>query len=576
MDQSAIIESNVQSFKDRLADILKTLHQLTLNIGHDELASTVSDLRESVHEPFLFVIVGEVKAGKSSFINALLDTGVEITKVAPQPMTDTIQQIVYGENKEIIEINPYLKKIRVPVEILKEVSIVDTPGTNTIIEHHQEITERFIPSSDLIVFVFEAKNPYRESAWNFFNYIHEDWKKKVIFVLQQKDLMPEDDLNVNINGVKEYAVQKGIEHPMVYALSAKQEQEGQKEKSGFAPLRAYIKNNITGGKAAILKVKSGMETATNINSRISEGINLRHRQWEADLLFRADINETLEQQQGISQNQAANLVENIIAAYDRITIEKEKKLKAGLSFFSLLKKSVSAIFNKESNPTNWLKGLAEELDKELTDTMTEKTNTGIKDLADSISQMVNIIHLKIKNSETILKNDHEFFSQIAQQRGNVLRDLENSFMRFINETDNFTDSRLFPNKQALSPNLATGSGVAALGVILMAVTQAAVFDITGGILTTIGLLFAGVSTGVRKRKILKGFHEEIANGRTHLQTELTEKLNMYIQELKDKIGAQFSKFDQMLEQEKESIADLENKRDQITERIDKLMHDVMV
>ncbi|MBK7009342.1 MAG: dynamin family protein [Saprospiraceae bacterium] len=34
-----------------------------------------------------------------------------------------------------------------------------TPGTNTIVAHHQEITEKFIPYSDLIVFVFEAKNP---------------------------------------------------------------------------------------------------------------------------------------------------------------------------------------------------------------------------------------------------------------------------------------------------------------------------------------------------------------------------------------------------------------------------------
>ena len=52
----------------------------------------------------------------------------------------------------------FLKKIFHPVEILREIAIVDTPGTNAIVAHHQEITEGFVPAADLIVFVFEAKN----------------------------------------------------------------------------------------------------------------------------------------------------------------------------------------------------------------------------------------------------------------------------------------------------------------------------------------------------------------------------------------------------------------------------------
>lgn len=206
-----IINQEVYAFRSRLEELAKEIHHLTIIVNHDELAETVSSLRNRINEPYMFVIVGEVKAGKSSFINALLDTGKEITKVAPQPMTDTIQQIVYGEQEEVIVINPFLKKITQPIDILKEVAIVDTPGTNTIIEKHQQITEEFIPSSDLIVFVFESKNPYRQSAWDFLEYIKDDWKKKVIFVLQQKDLMDAADLRVNIDGVVNQAEKKGYE-----------------------------------------------------------------------------------------------------------------------------------------------------------------------------------------------------------------------------------------------------------------------------------------------------------------------------------------------------------------------------
>jgi predicted GTPase len=176
---TGIIDQQLQNQRNQINLIVGELHELTKVIGHHELQQTIQDLKERINEPFMFVIVGEVKAGKSSFINALLDTDKEICKVAPSPMTDTIQQIVYGDEESITILSPYLKRITQPVDILKEIAIVDTPGTNTIVAHHQEITEQFIPASDLIIFVFESKNPYRQSAWDFFNYIHADWRKKI-------------------------------------------------------------------------------------------------------------------------------------------------------------------------------------------------------------------------------------------------------------------------------------------------------------------------------------------------------------------------------------------------------------
>ena len=223
----------INEIKESVRLITKDIVALTNDIGHDELHKTSSDLLHHIADPFLFVIVGEVKAGKSSFINALLETDQEICKVAPSPMTDTIQQIVYGEEPSEVIVNQYLKKIYSPVDILKEIAIVDTPGTNTIIEHHQEITERFVPAADLIVFVFEAKNPYRESAWKFFDFINAEWWKKVVFVLQQKDLLPPSDLAINVKGVYDHAIKQGIIDPKVFAVSAKQELEGHKGESGF-------------------------------------------------------------------------------------------------------------------------------------------------------------------------------------------------------------------------------------------------------------------------------------------------------------------------------------------------------
>ena len=567
---TTFISKNLQAYRARVDEIVKDLHELTIRTGNDELAQTVSDLRNRIHEPFMFVIVGEVKAGKSSFINALLATGKEITKVAPQPMTDVILQILYGEEEEKIVVNEYLQKILLPIEILQEIAIVDTPGTNTIIEHHQEITERFIPASDLIVFVFEAKNPYRQSAWEFFDFINEDWHKKIIFVLQQKDLMNEEDLAVNMQGVTEYAEKKGMKAPTVFAVSAKAEQEGKREESGFEPLRNYIQKNITGGKAPVLKLQNNVSLSQTITERIRKALDIRIEQFKADTEFREDVHKTLESQEQKSYKQVDFLVENLVATYDRITREKEAELSSGLGFFTLLRRSFTSIFSKKASIKEWLDQLALDLERSLNSELREKLNNGVTDLADSIQQMAKLIELKIKSNKTILDSDHDIFSDIAERRGRVITELQETFAKFMNRSENFANSQLFPEKGSVSPNIATGSGLAVVGLILAAVTQGMVFDITGGVISTIGILFAGITSSVKRRQILKGFRKEIDKGRTQLQEEVTEKLKSYILHLKNKIDNNFRGFDLMLEREGEQIEWLEKRHLAITERLSQL------
>lgn len=565
-----MINEKLSKQKIAIAEIVKDLHQLTLDIKHDELAKTVSELRNRILDPFMFVVVGEVKAGKSSFVNALLDSGQEICKTAASPMTDTIQQIIYGAEENLQVINPYLKRISLPIEILKEIAIVDTPGTNTIVAHHQEITEEFIPASDLIVFVFEAKNPYRQSAWEFFDYINADWRKKIIFVLQQKDLMNDADLQTNLSGVREYAEKKGIANPNIFAVSAKMEQDGYKENSGFKSLRQYIAKNITSGQAPFLKLENNIHLSKTINEKISKGLDTRNQQFKADLSFRSDIRNTLTEQENKSSRQVDALVSNLLSGYDAITLKKERELNEGLAFGKLLRKSISAFWSKKQSPKEWLTKFSDDLGSELNKEMRHKLGEGVSDIADSIQQMGKMVDLKIKTSDTILKNDHEIFSDIAERRANVLKDLRETFDHFLNKSENFSGEEFFQNNESISPNLAAGGGIALVGAILTTVTNGMVFDITGGILTTVGLLFAGVSVGWQRSKIIKGYREEILKGRNQLEDEVSRKLKDYITNIKLKIDNNFSKFDDMLNKEESMINELKSKQVSISEQLENL------
>ena len=569
-----IINQEVYAFRSRLEELAKEIHHLTIIVNHDELAETVSSLRNRINEPYMFVIVGEVKAGKSSFINALLDTGKEITKVAPQPMTDTIQQIVYGEQEEVIVINPFLKKITQPIDILKEVAIVDTPGTNTIIEKHQQITEEFIPSSDLIVFVFESKNPYRQSAWDFLEYIKDDWKKKVIFVLQQKDLMDAADLRVNIDGVVNQAEKKGMSRPLVFAVSAKMEQEGNKAESGFGEIRNFISHNITGGKAPYLKLENILVTLNNIQHRIGVSLEVRKKQYELDTAFRHDVTESLDQHETRSKKHVDLLVENILNAYDQATGRAVSELNHGLSFPVMLKRSFTSIFSKKSTLKAWLESVANQLSDDLNNGLRNKLADGVSDVAESIQQMAKIIQLKVQNSQTILKNDQDIFSDIAERRNYIMTDLQNTFNQFLEKSDNFKDQSLFPDQSGVSANIATGSGLAVVGIILAAVTHGAVFDITGGVLTAVGLLFASITTMVKKNKIMFNFNIEIRKGKEKLATEVDSQIKLYIAHLRKRIEDNFIRFDEMLVQEEKQIALIDNDFDKLSVKLGSADHDL--
>jgi len=553
-----ILNQHTLALRAQCEDLVKDLQQLSQEIGHPELALMVGELRNRMSEPFMFVIVGEVKAGKSSFVNALLESKQEICAVAPQPMTDTVQQILYGEKPETVVVNPYLKKVFLPIDILRDIAVVDTPGTNSIVAHHQEITEKFIPASDLVIFVFEAKNPYRQSAWDFFDFIHHDWHKKIIFVLQQKDLLSPEDLAVNERGLHDFALKKGIAQPIIFATSAKAELDGHFDQSNFSTVRDYIRTHVTGGRGAALKLKNNLATSHHILERLRTGLDTRTAQFKADSAFRSDIEQTLDNQEKKSNHHVKLLIENLLNGYDRITRQVGEELASGLSFPALLKRSIMGIFSKQASITDWLNDLSKQLELKLNAELRNKLNDGVVDLADTVQQMAKMIDLKIRAADSVVKSDSYIFETISEKRAGVMKELQEAFARFMSRSENFNDGRLFPEKAAVSPNIAAGSGAAIIGLVLAGVTKMTVFDITGGILTGVGVLFAGFTARAQRSKIVQGYETEIAGGRTQMEEALEGKLHGYVRTIKGRIGDNFGEIDAHLSNESAQIQHFEH------------------
>jgi len=122
-----------------------------------EQLDTLQALLRDIAEPLLFVVVGEVKSGKSSLLNALF--GDEFAKVDVLPATDRVYIFRYGQEEKSTEISPRLTERYLPIPFLRDFNVVDTPGTNTMVKEHQMTTEEFMPRADIVLFVFSVANP---------------------------------------------------------------------------------------------------------------------------------------------------------------------------------------------------------------------------------------------------------------------------------------------------------------------------------------------------------------------------------------------------------------------------------
>ncbi len=232
--------------------ILSDLRVALVRFGAtDADQKTLSASIRQLDEFFLLVIVGEFNAGKSAFINALI--GQKLLKEGVTPTTTQINVLRYGETESRTIENEHLHLLTAPADLLRNLSIVDTPGTNAIVREHEEITTEFVPRADLVLFVTSADRPFSESERGFLQTIR-DWGKKVVIVLNKVDILEnKTDLEQITTFITENALTLlGITHDIFpvsarLALRAKQGEPQLWPQSRFEDLEFYIRDTLDEG-----------------------------------------------------------------------------------------------------------------------------------------------------------------------------------------------------------------------------------------------------------------------------------------------------------------------------------------
>lgn len=140
-------------------------------------------------EEFTVVVMGDFKRGKSTLINALL--GASIAPMDVSPETITINKISYSNQPRCEAVLRNGRRIRLnagelnrnelekiianlsdPIDyidihedigLLKEITIVDTPGLGDLMNQYNEQVQEYLANADAVIYVVSALSPLSES-----------------------------------------------------------------------------------------------------------------------------------------------------------------------------------------------------------------------------------------------------------------------------------------------------------------------------------------------------------------------------------------------------------------------------
>ena len=250
-----------------------------LGAAEEERRALVGSL-EQLDEPFLLVVVGEFNAGKSAFINALLGQGVLEEGITPT--TARIGLLRYGEavGREVTAAG--VERLWAPAEVLREIVIVDTPGTNAVLREHEALTRDFVPRADLVLFVTSTERPFTESERAFLEAIRE-WGKKVVIVLNKADLLERaEDGDRLVSYVREQAQRTLGFSPEVFPVSARSALRGRLAGdmalvagSGFPAFEARVTATLDEAERFRLKLQNPIGVARRAHREVSSLVSGR-------------------------------------------------------------------------------------------------------------------------------------------------------------------------------------------------------------------------------------------------------------------------------------------------------------
>jgi small GTP-binding protein len=556
LGRRAILSEREQDLRAREQELLDRLASALERFGSDVESDDLRRFREARDQLaglFLLVVAGEFNSGKSSFINALL--GERVLPEGVTPTTDRINRLRYGAEASEQLVEAFLLDRTHPADVLREITVVDTPGTNAIIRRHEELTRDFIPRADLVFFVTSADRPFTESERAFLEQIRE-WGKKIVLVVNKIDILssPEERSQV-IEFVRQHVTALLGEAPRLFAVSARDAQaarsDGSVERwaaSGFDAVDTYLARTLDQEERVRLKLLNPLNVGLRLTARYKDVAFERLKLLAQDV----ETIQNIDRQLAVFHDEMVRDVEPRLARLDVLLGDMERR---GLRFFeeTLRIGRIRTLMDSE--------GVRQAFEREVIGDTPAQLEAETGRVIDWI------VERNLKAWQDV--SGYIERRQIDRHREGMVGDVGGSFTynrqallesigrvarEAVGSYDREAEARAIANEVqgTFATTALAQAGALGLGTLVVTVLTGAVADVTG-LLLAAALAVSGFYVIPRKRRqAQREFARRIAELRARLRDGLTRQVHLEISQSADRINqaiAPYRRFVQSTQQE---------------------------
>jgi small GTP-binding protein len=567
-----ILSEQQERIRDAEREALVRLQDTIRPLEPDERdREAISQAVEDLEELFLLVIVGEFNSGKSTLINAMLEADVLPEGVTPT--TASINLLRHGEHAGERPITDFVVERTYPADFLRDISIVDTPGTNAIIRRHEELTRNFVPRSDLVIFITSADRPFTESERGFMETIRE-WGKKIVVVLNKIDILQsQEELERVLNFIEDNSVMLLGQKPEIFPVSARMarkarasddpEQAQQLFKaSRMDRLEQYIFNTLD--EASRIRLK--LSTPLGIAGRIIEKYRDVARDRLAVLADDARTVETIEADMALYAQDMKSEFSNRVARIENIIYELKER---GDQFFedTIRAGRIRDLLNSDK------------IQREFEDRVVSDTARKVDDATSGlIDWMVDRDLRQWQRVQEYLDRRRQagysaqaignLTGQFAYHRESLIKSVAQEARRIVESYDRRQEAAEIAQdmRSAVGQVIVAGS-VAGLGVLVSLAISAAFIDITG---ITAALVSGTVGLFIlpyRKRKAQEEFRQRTQELKDKLITSMTQQFEVELEQSLDRIRDAIAPYTRFVRMEQDRVGTADTSLAQIEQNL---------
>lgn len=520
---------------------------------------TLRDAAATLDEMFLLVVVGEFNAGKSAVINALV--GETVAEEGITPTTARVTVLRHGETRGERATGEYLVEKTHPVPFLRAISIVDTPGTNAIIRRHEEITDRFAPRADLVLFVTSADRPFTESERAFMERLR-GWGKGVVVVLNKTDLLAgPDEVAKLVTFIKDNARTLLGFDPEVIPVSARLALQAQgienaatREEmlrlSGFEGLRHYVFETLDEESRVRYKLLNPLGVAESVAARYASAA----RQRQELLVEDRKTEDNIERQIAVFKEDMERDFQARLLGINNIIYEMNER---ATRFFETTMRlgRVPDLLNSSR--------IKAEFEREVIADSAQRIDDSVRDLVDWV------VDAELRLWQGITEylgrrrqagGDEGMLgavtgSSFAQDRRLVLENAARAARRVVEGYDRESEGRELAAsmRDSVAQTGLVGVGAVGLGALIVGLIGTAAADVTG---ILAGVVIAGLGLYIipaRRRRAQRRFSEESEELRKHLDTALAEQFSRQLDGALEQLRAALAPYVRFVRAEHERV-----------------------